>query len=474
MSSSFWSYIWALFSKVSTQVIQFIFILVLSRYLSPADFGTVSILFVFISVANILIDSGLSAGLILEKKISEKDTSTLFTFNLVMSFTLYLAIFVCAPLIEDFYQISDLTRITRYMALPIVFQALYIVPKTILVKDLRFDLLFWIQLLSSFISTIAALYAAIVLDLKVDALLIYYNLGAIVSLIGFWIVTKYIPKIDFYKHSFLKLFSFGALNTLSSVVDTIYENILSLLIGKYLNISQAGYYSNAKKIEEVPSRSITELISGVTFPILSKIKDNHSVFIVYSAKIQRMLYSLIFPVMVTIAIFSSEIIILVFGKEWAQADFYLAILSIAGIAIIIENTSRSFIKSMGRADIMFRISLIKRSIGILLILMVLPFNSSYLVYAYTVASFLSVFINIKELSKLLPDYSVHNQIFALVRITIPVVIYGLLITIIHSIIDVIIWQIILSFILFIIYFLVLPFFGIDDYIIKIREFLKNN
>ncbi len=431
MLSSIAIYLWALLSKISTQGIQFFFILILARYLSPEDFGSIGILGIFITIANTLVDSGMSSSLIKEKVITEEDSSTLFTFNVGVSILLYSIIYVCSPYIERYFQIEGLARISRLMALPIVINALSIVPKTMLVKNLKFDILFWVQFISLVVTCGIVVVLVMGYDWRLDALLMYYNLLALFPAVGYWIVTSYMPKFCFSIASLKKLFSFGAYNTLSNIVDSVYENILSVFIGKYMNVAQAGYYSQAKKIEEVPSRSITELICGVSFPQLCKRNTDHLWFIDKAVLIQKILYSLMIPAMLLLIVFSEEIINIAFGKGWEAAAPYLKILSFAGIWIIIENTNRTFIKSLGRADVMFLLSLVKRAVGILLIVAALLLSVDYLLWAYAVSAIIGAFINAYAIAKLIP-YSLGRQLKLWVQIAVPALVFYLLCRFIHT------------------------------------------
>lgn len=393
----------------------------LARFLSPDDFGTIAVLTVFITISNILVDSGLSSSLILEKEITKEDISTLFTFNTIVSIFLYLLIYICSPLIESYFQINNLATVCRLLCLPIITNALIIVPKTLLVRNLRFDSIFWVQLLSMVFSCIITLYCVIVHSWKISALILYYNLVALLPVFGYWLYNKELPQLGFKIEAFKKLFSFGAFNTLSSFVETFYENILSILIGKYLNVTEAGYYTQAKKLEEVPSRSITELIGGVAFPILCKNNTNEQWFVDKCKIIQSVLYSTMFPIMIILMIFAHQIIQLCFGYQWANASEFLTLLSFAGIWIIVENTIRSFIKSLGRADLMFKWALIKRSIGIALIIVALLISTEYLLYGYILSAMIGCFINIYVLSTIIP-YSILQQFLLLIKIFISCVI----------------------------------------------------
>ncbi len=454
-------------SKISTQVIQLFFMLLLARYISPADFGTIGVLSIFITISNVLIDSGMSASLIKEKDITTDDCSSLFTFNISVSVLLYCIIYICSPLIEHYFHIETLARVCKLIAIPIIINAISIVPKTLLVKRLKFNIIFWVQFISMLLSCVITAVFVVVYEWKLDALILYYNLSAIFPSVGYVLWMKYIPRFKIKKQSIQKLFGFGFFNTMSNIVDTIYENILSIFIGKYLNVAQVGYYSQAKRLEEVPSKSITDLICGTSFPLLCTNNEDKDWYIRKIIQIQHVLYSIMIPIMMLIMIYAKDIIRLVLGENWAQASPYLILLAFAGIWVIIENTNRTFIKSLGRADIMFWASIFKRALGIIIIILALLLSPAYLLYAYIIASMIAALINAYALSTLIP-YPLMQQLKLWLQSLVPACIFYIISIILYNSINSYCALIPLTGIAIILYIAMLPLFGITD----IRELLK--
>ena len=444
--------------------------LLLARYISPTDFGTIGVLTVFITISNVLIDSGMSASLIKEKDITSDDCSSLFTFNISISILLYCLIYACSPFIEGYFQIETLSRVCKLIAIPIIVNAISIVPKTLLVKALKFNAIFWVQFISQLLSCVITGICVVIYEWRLDALILYYNLAAIFPSIGYVLWMKYIPQFKIKKQSIRKLFRFGIFNTLSNIVDTIYENILSIFIGKYLNVTQVGYYSQAKRLEEVPSRSITDLICGTSFPLLCTNNEDTGWYIRKITQIQHVLYSIMIPAMMLIMIYAKDIISLVLGDNWVQAGPYLVLLAFAGIWVIIENTNRTFIKSLGRADIMLWTSIIKRTLGIIIIVFSLLVSSAYLLYAYIIASIIAALINAYALSRLLP-YSLMQQLKLWSQSLVPACFFYIVCAVLYNSIDTYFVLLPLTGIVGILYIITLPLFGVTDIRQLLKEFL---
>lgn len=410
-------YIWSFSNRVLQQGLSFANTIILAHFITPHDFGLVGMLAIFISVCSTIADTGMGGSLIKEKEISKIDCSTVFVYNLFCSIALYVALFFGAPYIAAFYNTEELVVICRVVCLPIVIYALTIVPRSICQKEMRFDRICIISVGATLVAMLVATIMAI-MNYGVWALIMYYVIDAIVINLGFHIMNRYVPSFGFSIQSFKRLFSFGLFTALSSIVDTAYENILSVLFGRYLSPVDVGYYSQAKKIEEVPSKSITMTVNNVTFAQLSKLVDDDKDFVKKAKSVQSLLLIFSAPLMILISVFSEPFIRLCFGNKWLEAAPYLSILCFAGLWGIIENTNRTFIKSLGRSDVMFKLALLKRSIGFLIILCALFIDVKIVLWAYVLASFISAMINSIAFSRL-TSYGFIRQIIDWIRLLAP-------------------------------------------------------
>lgn len=418
------AYIWGLGSKIGPSAIQLVTNMILARFLSPSDFGTIGVLTIIFTVANVLVDSGLGGSLVKEKVISKEDCTTIATFNLGVSFFLYLCIFLSSPILEDYFSITNLSFIIRILALTFVIGSFGLVPKSILIRDLRFDTFCIITIIGIFISSSVSIIMAIY-DCGVYSLVAFQLLNVIITSIGSIVVTRYSMSLGFYVTSFKRLFPFGFFTTLTSVVDTIYENLLTTLIGKYVNLSQAGYLSQAKKLEESMTTSVTLTIANVSFPILTKLKENQRQFQSEANSLMRTIIMLVFPLLFFVIIFSNFIITLIFGDEWLPAAFYLSALMWAGMILIIETLLKSFIKSLCDVKRLAYATFLKRFVGIVLIIATMLLNSHWAIYGYIASSFIGLIVNAHIYSNIIKK-SMVLLLCDLVRFFFPSLIYFIL------------------------------------------------
>lgn len=386
------AYLWSLIGRIVPQAIYLGTTMILARFLSASDFGILGILSVFLMVANTLLDAGFGGSLVNEKNLTKDDCSTVFTFSLGMSFLLYIIMYIAAPFLESFYSAKGLTVIIRILCLIFPIQAFALVPSSLLVKQLQFKRLTVIRIVAIICaSALSVLYAYY--NRNVYALVIYQLCQAFVISVCVNINSSFKLQFLFKKESFDRLFSFGLFTTLANIIDTIYENLLAMIFGKAVSVQEAGYLSQAKRIEEISTQTVTQTINSTSFPILSKKKNAIVEFTDEASSIFSFSILMITPLMLVLSLFSEPIIVLLFGKEWSNAAFYLSLLSVAGVFIIMETLNRTFIKSLGEVTVLFRVTLIKRAIGIVILIVCLLIDVKWILYGYILSSIIAYLIN---------------------------------------------------------------------------------
>ena len=393
------AYFWGLLGRFVPQFISIATNMVLARLLSPDDFGMIAVLSVIIMVAETLIDSGLGGSLVKEKSITSEDCSTIFAFNFLLSIVLYIICWCSAGWVEHFYNIDGLVVVFRWVSVVFVLNAFGVVPKALLNRDLRFKEISFVAIGAIIIAAIVSIIMA-VHGLGIYALIAYQLVQTAVSVSLFWILSRMKLSFTFKVASFKRLFSFGMFTTLINVVDTIYENLATVLFGKYFSVEQAGYVSQSKRIEEVASRSVVTTINTVSFPILTRYADNQDVFVKEASSIFKNICLLLIPCLLVVAAFSDEIIVLCFGRQWEPAGPYLKLLLFAGVFILMENLNRNFIKSCGAVGKLFMLTLVKRSLGLLIILGFMHVDKSLILHGYIVSALLAFLMNMALYGKL--------------------------------------------------------------------------
>ncbi len=420
------AYIWALLGQFAPQGIFLLTTMILARYVSPTEFGQISVLSVFLAIAQVLIDGGLGGSLIKEDKLTEQDKSTVAIFNIFLSLIIYFVIFLCADALETFYNSPNLADVARLLCLVFVINAWGLVPRSMLYRELRFKVYSSIVISAVSVSAILAVFLAIN-DYGVYSLVGYQLCQAFCIVLGCNIYSRYRMSLQWSVSSLKKLMPFGIFTTLCAIVDSIYENVLANLIGKFVGIQEAGFFNQAQKLENVPTKSLSLTINTVTFPILSRINKDKNAFMKEAKTVYTTILLLITPLLFTVSFFSETIITILYGTGWKRAAPYLSLLMIAGLFIMMENLVRNFIKSLGIVQQLFSVTLIKRSLGIVIIIISLIISPSLLLPSFIISSVLAYMLNTYIYTRYM-EINYWSSLMNTLTLLIPAIIYILLLS----------------------------------------------
>lgn len=376
---------WSAVGRFGKMGIMFIANIVLARILSPSEFGTMGILLVFIGLSEVFIDGGLASALIQNSNPTKSQYSGVFFFNLSISIILYLIIFISSPYISDIFNDYALIDTLRVIGVVLIINSIGLVQLTMLNINLSFKKISIYELISSAFGTVIAVILAF-LGFGIWSLVFRNLISSIIVNTLLWINSRWFPTRDFSFKELIPLFKFGWYVFLSSIFEFIYAHIQPVLIGKYIAIKELGYYSQARKLEEIPTNSISGIMTSVFFPILSKIKDDKILIVEKSKKALKNLSFIVIPLMMWLIAYSQEIIIILLGEKWADAIPLLRILSIAGIFRIPSALNMCIIKSLGKSKSFLSTQFAKRTIGIVFILIGLKWGMMGLMWGFVIGS----------------------------------------------------------------------------------------
>lgn len=420
--------IWSSLELIASQGIKFVIQIFLARLLLPEDFGIIGMITIFIAISQSIVDSGFKNALIREKNSTQEDYSTVFFFNLLLAIFLYLLLFFFSPAISDFFEEPKLLLILRILSLVIIINAVGLIQRTILVKKIDFKLQTKIGVISSVISGAVAIFLAYwgygVWSLVIQTLSMQFIQSILLS---FW--NKWKPTFVFSIASFRRLFGFGWKILISGLIDTVYNNIYYFIIGRYFSAIELGYYTNAQKLRDITSQSITSTIQKVSFPVLSLIQDDDRKLKSGYKKIIRTSVFITFPIMMGLIAVSESFIHLLFGVKWDKSIPYFQILCLAGMIFPLHAVNLNILQVKGRSDLFLRLEILKKIIGVACIGLVFLFDMGIigLLWMAVVTSYISYFLNSYYSGELIA-YSSKEQImdinpFLLISILMGIFVY---------------------------------------------------
>ena len=405
---------WTTIEKAFSEVVQFAIGIVLARLLSPSDYGTVGLLAIFFAVAGIFQDSGFASALIQKKDRNQADFSTVFFFNVAMSWVIYGLLFLSAPYIADFYHLPILKDITRVSALGFIIGGLTGVQYAKLSAEMKFKTISILSMLGLVVTGATGIVLAL-MGWGVWALVFQGLVGSLIKGIAVWIASGWKPSMIFSKKSFKSLFSFGGYLLLSQMVNTIYNNLYTLVIGKVYNPQTVGHYNRANGYAQIPTNLVLSMAVSVNYPILSSIQDDNERLKRAYRKLLRAPLYVHYPVLLGLATLASPLIEVMIGAKWLPCVPILQILCIAGLFIPLTHINLNLLYVKGRSDLVLRLELIKKPLAFLILFASIPFGILWLVAGRVLYSIVGFAINCYYTKKTL-DYGFVEQIKVLIPV----------------------------------------------------------
>lgn len=416
---------WSSIERFSVQGLQFILSIVLARLLFPSEYGLIAMITIFLSISQALIDSGFSQALIQKKETVNLDYDTVFCFNLSVSILLYSILFFVAPLIASFYAEPILIVLIRVISLNLIISSFSIIQISRLSRELNFKTLTKSAIFSSFVSGVIAIllaYNSFGVWSLVSQVLVKNSLNALYLLI----VTKWKPKLSFNKTSFSELFSYGSNLLFSGLLNSFFNNLYIIVIGKIYKKEELGLYTKANQLQQLPSETIVAILQRVMLPVLSSIQDEEQKLSLSYKNIMKFSCFITFPIMIGSVVTAEPIIYLILGSKWLSIVEYFQLLCFIGLIHPIHAINLNVLKVIGRTDIFLKLEILKKVLVVIALMCTYSYGIEILIIGQVLTSFLCLYINSWYSEKFI-NYSFIDQIKDLSPILINSVIMGVII-----------------------------------------------
>lgn len=401
-------FFWRLLERIGAQSVSFLVSLILARILDPKVYGTVALITVITSILQAIVEGGFCSALVQKKDADEKDFSTVFYFNFLSSIFLYFILFILAPVISDFYNLGDLTPVIRVSGLSLIIYGVKGIQQAYVSRRLEFKKFFF----STIVGTIAASVVGVFMALKgfgVWALVIQGLLNSFIDTIILWFTVKWRPKLIFSITRFKKLFSYGWKLLLSSMFDRLYNETRSLIIGKRYNADDLAYYNKGDQFPEIIVTNVNYSISSVLLPTMSIYQDDAKKVKEMTRQAIKLGSFITMPCMMGLAACSIPIISLLLTDKWLPAVPFMVLFCLTYAFFPIHTANLNAIKAMGRSDLFLLLEIIKKTLGISIILCTMWFGVYWIAFGGFISSILGQIINSWPNKKLL-NYSYLEQI----------------------------------------------------------------
>lgn len=383
---------WKFLERIGAQSVQLIVSIVLARLLSPNDYGVIAIVTVFINIFNVVIDGGFGSALIQKKEFDNRDFSTVFYFNIIVSLILYLLLFLIAPIIARFYNNDMLVILLRVLGLTLFVSGVKNIQESYVAKKMIFKKFFFSTIIGTVISAIIGIGMAFK-GYGVWALVAQQLTNIIINTIVLWITVKWRPQIYFSFIRLKRLFSYGIKIFFAVVIDTIYNNIYDLIIGKKYSAADLAYYNKGKQFPNLIIVNINNSIQSVMFPVLSKEQDDISRIKEMIRKTIKMGAFIIFPIMVGMIAVANNFIKVLLTEKWLNAVPFLQILCISYMFYPIQTANQQVIKALGKSSLFLKLEIIRKIFGIIILVVTIPLGLVYMALGQVLVTIFFTLLN---------------------------------------------------------------------------------
>lgn len=406
-NSVFSNMVWRFAERCGAQLITFVVSIVLARLLAPEDYGKIALITVFTTILQVFVDSGLGTALIQKKDSDDLDFSSVFYFNFIVCLVLYAGMFFVAPFIAKFYEDISLTPIVRVISLTIIISGVKGIQQSYVSKNMLFKKFFYSTLGGTIFSAILGIYLAYA-GAGVWAIVAQQLSNTTIDTFILWITVKWRPKKLFSWKRLKKLLSFGWKILVSALLDTVYTNIRSLVIGKMYSSADLAFYNQGDKLPSVIVNNINTSIDSVLLPTLAKQQDDRERVKNMTRRAIKISTYIMAPLMMGLAFCATSVVDLVLTEKWLPCVPFLQIFCITYMFYPIHTANLNAIKAMGRSDLFLKLEIAKKIVGMILLLSTMWFGVMAMAYSLLVSMITSMIINSWPNRQLL-NYSFKEQ-----------------------------------------------------------------
>lgn len=385
------SFFWKLFERGAAQIITIIVQIILARILAPEDFGTLAIILVFIDFANIFIQRGFSSALIRKKEATDLDYNTCLMASEGIAIICIVIIYFSSPFIESFYQTEQLSNYLRVLSISLVFAALYSIENAILVRQMKFRLIFIRSILASIGAGMIGILTAIQ-GAGIWALVFQSLAQQIILCVATSFGCNWKPRLEFSKKSFYEIFSYGSKILWAEIIAIGMEHIRTLAIGKAYSASKLAFYDRGQYYPAAIMRSIYDSIQSVLLPVFSREQDNKKRLaseIELSLSISTFL---VFPIFIGFAAISNEFVVLFLSDQWIPSIPYLKLFCFYQLTFPIYGILKQSLCAIGKSDAVLKLEAIRGAIFLIAIVVSIQMDIFAVAIATTIAIYLTTLV----------------------------------------------------------------------------------
>jgi len=404
VSSVFWSAVEVFGQQFAGALIS----IVIARHLSPADYGLVGILTIFIAVANVFVTAGFPSALIRKMDVEQEDYDAVFLYNVVFGIAVYLLLFLGARWIADFFGTPALEGASRLLFVTIVINSLSMIHMVVATKSLDFKSQAAISIAATLVSGSVGLTMALG-GMGYWALIVQQVAAAAVRSLLFWFLVRWRPTWTFSYARISALMSYSSKLLFSGLLEVGFSNIYGVAIGKFYSAESLGYYFQAEKIKNIPLNAVNSIIQRVSLPVLSGFQDQDEVLKANYRKILRVSIYIMFPILTFLILTARPVFLLVLTDRWLPSVPIFVWLCAAGMSWGVCSLCMSILQVKGRSDIFLGLEIVKKAVIVLVFAVTFRHGALAMAEGIAASTFLAMILNMHYSGKVI-SYSMKEQV----------------------------------------------------------------
>lgn len=400
--------LWRFAERCGAQAVSFLVSIILARLLAPEAYGTIALAMVFINILQVFVDSGMGTALIQKKDADDLDFSSVFYFNIAACLVLYAGLFLAAPSIAQFYGDPALTALVRALSLTVVVSGVRNIQQSYVSRHLLFKRFFFSTIGSTLASAVVGIAMAYA-GFGVWALVGQSLSNVVTGTIILWATVPWRPRRMFSWQRLKSLLSFGWKLLVSALLDTGYNNLRNLIIGKLYSSADLAYYNQGDKLPNLVITNINASIDSVLLPTMANEQDDPARVRSMTRRAIKTSTYVMAPLMMGLAACAEPLIRLILTEKWLPCVPFLRIFCITYMFWPIHTANLNAIKALGRSDLFLKLEIVKKIVGLTILLCTMRHGVMTMAYSLLLSSVLSQIINSWPNRKLL-RYHYLNQL----------------------------------------------------------------
>jgi teichuronic acid exporter len=399
--------VWTFGERILAQGVSFVLSIILARILMPNEYGIIAMVMVFINIANVFTSTGFGESLVQKKNADDLDFSTVFYCTLSLSVVIYIILFICAPYIADFYHTKEIVLVLRVLSLKIIFSSIATVQHAYVQKQMIFKKFFFSTLGGTIVSGVLGIMLAYA-GAGVWALVAQYLINTIIDIIVLFVTVPWRPRLLFSLDRAKCLMNFGWKLVAANLINAVYNELRSLIIGRSYSSAALAYYNKGNQIPALAITNIDTAIGTVVFPAMSEAENKERLKAIGRRAMKTTSY-IILPIMIGLIVVSRPLIILLLTEKWENCIIFMQILCLYWMTQPIQTANWQIIKAVGRSDLCLRLEFLKKGIGVIMVIVAMEFGVVAIAISAAAFGVVSMIINMLPNKKLI-NYSIQEQL----------------------------------------------------------------